>query len=131
MTLDVNLGIIITASHNHFSHVRRCFVLAVPALSPNEISDMKNTALVFGMSAADFVRKAVREYVEQKKREPFYRLTANIEEADPEESAEILALIDSMTEDDHEVVRVDRLIMCSEYKSCPLRVLSERQPLAQ
>ena len=109
MTLDVNLGIIITASHNHFSHVRRCFVLAVPALSPNEISDMKNTALVFGMSAADFVRKAVREYVEQKKREPFYRLTANIEEADPEESAEILALIDSMTEDDHEVVRTDYL----------------------
>ena len=81
--------------------------MAVQALSPEEIADMKNTAAVFKMSAADFVRNAVREYTKQKKQEPFYRLTANIEEADPEESAEILALIDSMTEDDWETVRVD------------------------
>ena len=81
--------------------------MAVQALTPEEITDMKNTAAVFKMSAADFVRNAVREYTEQKKQEPFYRLTANIEEADPEESAEILALIDSMTEDDWETVRVD------------------------
>ena len=81
--------------------------MAVQALTPEEITDMKNTAAVFKMSAADFVRNAVREYTKQKKQEPFYRLTANIEEADPEESAEILALIDSMTEEDHEVVRTD------------------------
>ena len=81
--------------------------MAVQALTPEEITDMKNTAAVFKMSAADFVRNAVREYTAQKKQEPFYRLTANIEEADPEESAEILALIDSMTEDDWETVRVD------------------------
>ncbi len=56
------------------------------------------------------MRNAVREYIDQKKQEPFYRLTANVEEASPEESAEILALIDSMTDDDWETVRVDRFI---------------------
>ncbi len=84
--------------------------MAVEALSSEEIADMKKTASVFRMSPADFVRNAVREYIDQKKQEPFYRLTANVEEASPEESAEILALIDSMTDDDWETVRVDRFI---------------------
>ncbi len=81
--------------------------MAVQALSPEEIADMKKIAVVFKMSPADFVRKAVREYMEQKKHEPFYRMTADIEEVDADEAEELLALIDSMTEDDHEIVRAD------------------------
>ena len=98
--------------------------MAVEALSSEEIADMKKTASVFRMSPADFVRNAVREYIDQKKQEPFYRMkTIEVEEVDSEEAAEILALIDSMTEDDHEVVRADRLIMCPKYKQCPLCAL--------
>lgn len=85
--------------------------MTVQALSSDEIADMKKTASVFKMSPADFVRNAVREYVEQKKQEPFYRFTADVEEADPEEAAEILALIDNMTEDDWETVRVDHFLV--------------------
>ena len=81
--------------------------MSVEALSADEIDDMKKTAAVFKMSPADFVRKAVREYIDQKKHEPYYMMTADIEEADPEEAEELLALIDSMTEDDHEIVRAD------------------------
>ena len=81
--------------------------MSVQVLTPDEIADMKKTAAVFKMSPADFVRKAVREYIEQKKHEPYYRMTADIEEADPEETEELLALLDSMTDDDHEIVRAD------------------------
>ena len=81
--------------------------MSVAALTPEEIADMKKTAAVFKLSPAEFVRNAVREYIDVKKQEPYYRMTADIEEADPEEAAEILALIDSMTEEDHEVVRAD------------------------
>lgn len=84
--------------------------MSVDALTLDEIADMKKTASVFHMTPADFVRTAVREYSEQKKQEPLYRLTANVEPADPEEAAEILAMIDSMTDDDWETVRVDRFI---------------------
>ena len=82
----------------------------MPALNSDEILALKKVAAVCRMSTADLVRNAVRAYIEQKKQEPYYRMTADIEEADPEESAEILALIDSMTEDDWETVRVDRFI---------------------
>ena len=61
------------------------------------------------MSTADFVRCIIREHIEQEERKPFQNFVADIEEADPEESAEILALIDSMTEDDWETVRADRI----------------------
>ena len=61
------------------------------------------------MSTADFVRCIIREHIEQEERKPFQDFVADIEEADPEESAEILALIDSMTEDDWETVRADRI----------------------
>mgnify|MGYP002625608589 CR=1 FL=1 len=81
--------------------------LSIQALSPEEIADMKKTAGVFKMSPADFVRNAVREYIELKKQEPFYRMTADIEEVDSEEAEELLAWLDSMTEEDHEIVRAD------------------------
>lgn len=84
--------------------------MSVPALNVEEIADVKKTASVFSMSVADFARNAMREYIERKKQEPLYRFTANVEEASPEESAEILAMIDSMTEDDWETVRVDNFI---------------------
>lgn len=55
---------------------------------------------------------AVREYLERKGQEIFSRLRiherlSTVEEASPEESAEILEMINSLSEDDRQVVRVD------------------------
>jgi hypothetical protein len=65
-----------------------------------EIMDMKEVAGVFNMSITDLVKNAVKEYVTELKKDPFYRLTANVQEASEEESEEILAAIEEMSDDD-------------------------------
>ena len=80
-----------------------------------QIEDIKKAASMFQMSVAGLIREAVREYIDsrktaQQRKEEFFRRLENVEEASPEESAEILAMIDSMTEDDMQVVRVDHIL---------------------
>ncbi len=80
-----------------------------------QIADIKKAASMFQMSVAGLIREAVREYIDsrktaQQRKEEFFRRLENVEEASPEESAEILAMIDSMTEDDMQVVRVDHIL---------------------
>ena len=71
-------------------------------LNENELADVRQVASVFHMSVNRVFREALKNYVDTKKQTPLYRLTANIEEASPEESAEILAMIENMTDDDWE-----------------------------
>ena len=80
-----------------------------------EIADIKKAASMFKMSVAGLIREAVREYIDsrktaQQRKEEFFRRLENVEEASPEESAEILEMIDSLTEDDMQVVRVDHIL---------------------
>ncbi|MBR0151217.1 MAG: ribbon-helix-helix protein, CopG family [Synergistaceae bacterium] len=70
----------------------------------NEVARIKKAASDFGMSVAGLIREAVRDYIV---RETFYRNLENVEEASPEESAEILAMIEDMTEDDEQIMRID------------------------
>lgn len=61
------------------------------------------------MSVADYVRELLRnsverEIAEREKREMIHQRLANLEEASPEESAEILAYLESMTDEDREIV---------------------------
>ena len=65
-----------------------------------EILDMKNVASVFHMTVTDVIKEAVREYVDKMKKDPFYRLTANVEDASAEETAEILEEIEGLSDDD-------------------------------
>ena len=65
-----------------------------------DILDMKQVASVFNMTVTDVVKEAVREYVGKMKKDPFYRLTANVQEASPEETAELLEVIESLSDDD-------------------------------
>lgn len=44
--------------------------------------------------------KAMDEYLSKMKRDPFYRLTVNVEDADSDESDEILSELDSLSDDD-------------------------------
>ena len=77
-----------------------------------DIAEIKQAASMYQMSVAGLLREAVREFIEnrktaKKKKEDFFKRLENVEEASPEESAEILAMIDGLTDDDREVVRVD------------------------
>ena len=65
-----------------------------------DINDMKKVAGVFNISVTDLVKQAVKEYIEELKNDPFYRLTVNVEDASAEETEEILAEIDCLNDDD-------------------------------
>ena len=65
-----------------------------------DINDMKKVAGVFNISVTDLVKQAVKEYIEELKNDPFYRLTVNVEDASAEETEEILAEIDRLKDDD-------------------------------
>lgn len=57
-----------------------------------------------------FAEVIIMTMTAQQRKEEFFRRLENVEEASPEESAEILAMIDSLTEDDMQVVRVDHIL---------------------
>lgn len=73
-----------------------------------EIQDMKHVAGVFNMSVTDLIKNAVKEYLNELKSDPFYRLTANVQDASEEESAEILEEIEGMTDDDLTIASTKR-----------------------
>lgn len=69
-----------------------------------EIMDMKQIAGVFNMSVTDLIKNAVRAYIAELKKDPFYRLTVNVQEASEEESENIMSEINEMTDDDLTIV---------------------------
>ena len=71
--------------------------------------DLKHVASVFHMTMTDVVSEALDAYISQLKEDPFYKLTANVEEASKEESDEILAEIESLTDDDLEIVATEHI----------------------
>jgi hypothetical protein len=77
-------------------------------LDEAEITDMKEVAGVFHMSVTDLVRNAVKAYLTELKQDPFYRLTANVQEASGEESEEILTAIEELSDDDLTIAATKR-----------------------
>ncbi|MBR2765656.1 MAG: hypothetical protein IKE03_06720 [Blautia sp.] len=73
-----------------------------------EILDMKHVASVFNMSVTDLIKNAVKEYIAELKTDPFYRLTANVQDASDEESREILNEIEELSDDDLTIVSTKR-----------------------
>ncbi len=78
-------------------------------MEENDILDMKQVASVFNMTVTDVIKEAVREYVGKMKKDPFYRLTANVQEASAEETAEILDTIESLSDDDLTISSSERV----------------------
>ena len=78
--------------------------MAVKALNfkmeEEEILKMKEVAQVFNMSVTDLVRNGVNQYIEELKKDPFYRLTVNVQDADEAETSEILSEMDGLSDDD-------------------------------
>ncbi len=77
-------------------------------MEESEINEMKKVASVFNMTASDFIKEAVKEYLIKLKEEPLYHLTACAKEADTDESAEILEAIESLSDGDLSIAYVKR-----------------------
>ena len=87
--------------------------MSVPALNVDEIAKLKALADFYNLSTADLVRDTLRTYIEQaeqEKQKRFHTRHINVEKASPEESAELLTLIDRMTEEDHEIMSVHKIL---------------------
>lgn len=80
-------------------------------LDENRVIDLKQVATVFHMTMTDVINEALDAYLPTMKQDPFYRLTANVEEASKEESEEILAEIDNLKDDDLEIATVEHITL--------------------
>ena len=73
-----------------------------------EIADIRHVADVYRMTLTDFIKEAIGEHLIRMKADPFYRLTANVEEADASESDEILNAINGLENDDLTIALTER-----------------------
>ena len=69
-------------------------------MEESTILAVRKAASVYNLTMTEIIKEALDEYLEKLQNDPFYRLTANVEEASEEESAEILSELDEMTDDD-------------------------------
>lgn len=74
-------------------------------MDEKRILDIKSVASVFQMTITDVFNEALDEYLEKVKKDPYFRLTAQMQEASESESAEILAELDELSDDDLTIVR--------------------------
>ena len=68
-----------------------------------EIAEMKQVASVYNITLTDLVKEAVKAYIADLKKDPFYRLTVNVMDASEEESKEVLDAIESLSDDDMKI----------------------------
>lgn len=76
-------------------------------LDSNELEEAQKIAKIYNTTLTDIMKHALREYIDEKKKDPFYRLTANIPETTEEEGKEIFKELDEMSDDDLKIVRTD------------------------
>lgn len=72
-------------------------------MEENRILDIKDVAAVFHMTITDVINEALDEYLPKMKKDPLYRLTADVNDASEEETEEILTEIESLSDDDLEI----------------------------
>lgn len=75
-------------------------------MDEKEMVDLKKVAAVFNISVTDLVKNAIGEHVAKLKKDPFYRLTANVENASEAETEEVLKELESMSDDDLAIASV-------------------------
>lgn len=76
-------------------------------MDEKRILDIKSVASVFQMTITDVFNEALDEYLEKVKKDPYFRLTAQMQEASESESAELLAELDELSDDDLTIVRTN------------------------
>ena len=78
-------------------------------IDEKQVNDMKSVAGVFNMTLTELIKNALDEYIAELKNDPFYRLTANVQEASEEETEEMLSEIESMQDDDLAIASKEQL----------------------
>ena len=73
-------------------------------MDENRLLNLKKVAAVFHMTMTEVINEALDAYLSMMMKNPFYRLTVNVEDADAEESAEILHALDALTDDELTIV---------------------------
>ena len=73
-------------------------------MDETEILEIKHVAGVFNMSVTDLIKNAVKGYIAELKSDPFYRLTANVQDASDEENEVIVTEIEGLSDDDLTIV---------------------------
>ena len=66
----------------------------------DNLTEIKEVTQVYHMTLTDLFKESAAEKLEEMKKDPFYRLTMNVEDASAEESEEILNEINSLSDDD-------------------------------
>lgn len=69
-------------------------------LEEAQLDEIHMLSGVFNKSMTDIVREALAAYIRNAKRDPYYILSHAVEEADPEESDEVIREVNSLSEDD-------------------------------
>ncbi len=78
-------------------------------MDETEIAEMKRIGAVYHMSLTQIVKEALKEYIGKMKADPFYKLTANVMNADEEETAEILSEIGNLSDEELEIASVEQV----------------------
>lgn len=75
-----------------------------------DIGEIRRVAAVYNMTMTDVIKEALHEYINRAKQDPFYKLTANVEEATAKESEEILNEIDALSDGDLTITTVKKFV---------------------
>ena len=78
-------------------------------LEDSLIAEARTVARVYNISLTDIIKESLAEYLSRKRNDPFYRLTANIEEVTDDENEELVNAIETLTADDLQIVRTEDL----------------------
>ena len=78
-------------------------------MEESDLKEMREVASVYHMTLTQLVKEAVDDYLQKMKADPFYKLTANVQEADAEESAEILRAVEELSDDDLVIAASERV----------------------
>ena len=78
-------------------------------MEETEMDDVRMVATDIHMTMTDVSMEDVKEYTTEMKYDAFYRLTANVQNASGEETAETLTEIENLSDDDLSISSVRRV----------------------
>ncbi len=77
-------------------------------LDDEVLTELKRISSVLGKTVSDLVREGIEKILEEKKQDPYYRLT-NFSETSQEETIEIIEEIAKLSDDDLKIVKRRRI----------------------
>ncbi|MBC2856963.1 ribbon-helix-helix domain-containing protein [Cetobacterium sp. 2A] len=72
------------------------------------IEELKHLSKIFGSNVSELIREGVNKILEEKKADPYYRLT-NFSEASSDETNDIVKELSKLSDDDLKIVKRKRI----------------------